>query len=103
MKPCGLSCTNFQNFWPLEPQLLCWIWDDYEECRLLGCGTMWVYYKKTFWRNVSSHLQGLTLFLAHVISSTLKMEATRFSHTSVRNRPTLLHITEDSILQTAFL
>jgi hypothetical protein len=26
---------------------------DYEECRLLGCGVVWVYYKPTFRRNVS--------------------------------------------------
>jgi hypothetical protein len=70
---------------------------DYVECRLLGCGAVWVYYKKTFWRTVSSHLQGLTCFLAHVISSTLKMEATRSSQMSV-HKPTLCPIPENSIL-----
>jgi hypothetical protein len=37
-------------------------------------------------------------FLARVISSTLKMEATRFSETSVCNKPTWRHIPEDGIL-----
>jgi hypothetical protein len=40
----------------------------------------------------------LTLFLSRVISSTLKMEATRSSETSVYNKPTRCHISEDGIL-----
>jgi hypothetical protein len=40
----------------------------------------------------------LTLFLARVISSTLKMEAKRSSETLVHNKPTLRHIPEDDIL-----
>jgi hypothetical protein len=44
---------------------------------------------------VSYHL---TLFLAHVISSTLKMEVTRSSETSVYNKRTWRHIPEDDIL-----
>jgi hypothetical protein len=40
----------------------------------------------------------LTLFLACVISSTLKMEATHSSETSVCNKPTRHHIPEDGIL-----
>jgi hypothetical protein len=41
----------------------------------------------------------LTLFLVRVICSTLKMEATRSSETSVYNKPTRRHIPEDEILQ----
>jgi hypothetical protein len=41
------------------------------------------------------HLQGRTLFLARVISSTLNMEAARSSETSVYNTPTRCHIPED--------
>jgi hypothetical protein len=54
--------------------------------------------------NVPPHLQtesvnnSLTLFLAFVISCTLKMEATRSSETSVHIKPTRLHIPEDDIL-----
>jgi hypothetical protein len=40
----------------------------------------------------------LTLFLVRVISSTLKMEATLSSETSVYNKPTRRHIPEDGIL-----
>jgi hypothetical protein len=39
----------------------------------------------------------LTLFLARVISSTLKMEEARSSETSVYNKPTRRHIPEDGI------
>jgi hypothetical protein len=46
--------------------------------------------------SVSYHL---TLFLARVISSTLKMEATRSSDTSVYNKPTGRYIPEDGVLQ----
>jgi hypothetical protein len=31
---------------------------DCEECRLLGCGAVWIYYKLTFQRNVSSPSSG---------------------------------------------
>jgi hypothetical protein len=47
------------------------------------------------------HLQGsnhLTLSLARVISSILKMEATRSSETSVYTKPTRRHIPEEGIL-----
>jgi hypothetical protein len=41
----------------LKLRLLCKIWGfhggDYEECSLLGCGDVWVYYKLTFRSNVS--------------------------------------------------
>jgi hypothetical protein len=47
-----------------------------------------------FW-DVSSLL---TTFLARVISSTLKMEVTRSSETSVYNKPTRRHIAEDAIV-----
>jgi hypothetical protein len=40
-----------------------------------------------------------TLFLARVISSTLKTEVTRSSETPVYNKPTWSHIPEDYILQ----
>jgi hypothetical protein len=40
----------------------------------------------------------LTLFLARVISSTLKMEDTRSSETSVYNKHTRRHIPKDDIL-----
>jgi hypothetical protein len=39
----------------------------------------------------------LTLFIAHIISSTLKMEAIRSSETSVYNKPMQRHIPEDTI------
>jgi hypothetical protein len=38
-----------------------------------------------------------TLFLARVMSSTLMMEATRSSETSIYNKPTRYHIPEDGI------
>jgi hypothetical protein len=40
-----------------------------------------------------------TLFHARGIYSALKMEPTRFSETSVYNKPTLRHIPEDDIFQ----
>jgi hypothetical protein len=40
----------------------------------------------------------LTLFLAGVISSVLKMETTRSSETSMYNEPTWRYIPEDGIL-----
>jgi hypothetical protein len=40
---------------------------------------------------------GLTLFLAHIIYSNLKMEVTWFSKTSVHNKHTQWHIPEDGI------
>jgi hypothetical protein len=40
----------------------------------------------------------LTLFLDRIISSTLKMEATPFSETSVNNKSTWCHIPQDGIL-----
>jgi hypothetical protein len=46
----------------------------------------------TVWRVLSENI-----LLAHVIS-TLKMGATRFSETSVYNKPTRCHIPEDGIL-----
>jgi hypothetical protein len=39
----------------------------------------------------------LTLFLARVISSILKIDETRSSETSVYNKPTRRHIPEDGI------
>jgi hypothetical protein len=36
----------------LTVAVLCRIWGfyggDYKECRFLGCGTVWIYYKPTF-------------------------------------------------------
>jgi hypothetical protein len=46
----------------------------------------------------SSVCYRLTLFLTRIISSTLKMETTRSSETSVYNKPTQRHIPENSIL-----
>jgi hypothetical protein len=40
----------------------------------------------------------LTLFLAHVISSTLKMEKTRSSETSAYSKPTRRRIPEDGVI-----
>jgi hypothetical protein len=61
---------------------------------------MWVHKEPTFRRNVSppSLSCPLTLFLAGVIYSNLKMEATRSSETSIYNKHTRRHILEDSIL-----
>jgi hypothetical protein len=42
-------------------------------------------------------LNHLALFLAHIISSTLKMDVTRFSKLSVYNKLTQRHIPEDDI------
>jgi hypothetical protein len=33
-------------------------WVGFEECRLMGCGTVWVYYKPTFRRNMSPPSSG---------------------------------------------
>jgi hypothetical protein len=68
-----------------------------EDCRLVGCGDVWVYYKPTFRKNVSPQHR-LVFFFARVISSTLKLEATRSSEMSVYNKPTRRHIAEDGIL-----
>jgi hypothetical protein len=55
--------------------------------------------KKREWGKVlHGNYYHLTLFLARVISSTLKMEATCSSETSVYNKPTWHRIAEDSIL-----
>jgi hypothetical protein len=88
---CAIVAMWFQSSSNVELQSCI----SFEECRLLGRGAMWFYYKPTFRRNI--HLQGLrgtastncsqsvsyrlTLFLAHFISSTLKMEATHSSET----------------------
>jgi hypothetical protein len=45
----------------------------------------------------------VTFSLARVIISILKMEATLFSETSVYDKPTRRHISEDGILQHGFL
>jgi hypothetical protein len=66
---------------------------DYEEYRFLGRDDVWIYYKLIV---VSYHL---TLFLTHVISPPLKMEATRSSETSVYNKSKRRHIPEDGIIQ----
>jgi hypothetical protein len=34
-------------------RIRCFYAGDYEDCRLLGCGAVWVYYKQTFRRNVT--------------------------------------------------
>jgi hypothetical protein len=31
---------------------------DYEECRLLGCYTVWLLQELAFWKNVAPHHQG---------------------------------------------
>jgi hypothetical protein len=54
-----------------------------------------LYYSRNSSQFVNDHL---TLFLAHIISSTLKMEATCSSETSVYNKPTRCHIPEDVLL-----
>jgi hypothetical protein len=68
----------------------------------MRCDAMWVYYKLPSEDRVASIFRveatGLTLFLARVISSTLKMEATRSSAISVYNKPTRRHIPENGIL-----
>jgi hypothetical protein len=48
---------------------------------------------------IQSVSKRLTVFLAQVISSTLKMEATHSSETSVYNKHTRRHIAEDGILR----
>jgi hypothetical protein len=74
------------------------------ECHL-GCGTVRVYYKpfrrkfgmpSNCSQSVSNHLKTFPFF--RVISSTLKMEATRSSEMSVYNKPTGRHIPEDGIV-----
>jgi hypothetical protein len=50
-------------------------------------------------RNTASVSNRLTLFLSRVILSTLKMEATCSSETSVYNKPIRRHNPEDGILQ----
>jgi hypothetical protein len=62
--------------------------------------------KRRFGGTCLLHLQGskhLTLFLARVICSTLKMKATRSSETSDYDKPTRCHIPEDDILQVQML
>jgi hypothetical protein len=57
---------NFHNsitFGDMFIQISLWrIWGfhggDYEECHLLGYGTKWVYYKPTFWGNMSPPSSG---------------------------------------------
>jgi hypothetical protein len=61
-----------------------------EECRLSGCGAVWVYYKPTVRKNASPPFP--------VISSTLNTEEIRSSETSGYNKPTRRHIPEDAIL-----
>jgi hypothetical protein len=78
---------------------------------------VWVYYKPTFRKNRSPRSSrveettrtrksvrrllissSLTLFFANVFTSTLKIEATRSSETSVYNKPTRRHIQEYGFL-----
>jgi hypothetical protein len=58
-----------------------------EECHFLGVALCGVIINRCF--RGTCHL---TLFLARDISSTLKMEATHFSETSVYNKPARRHI-----------
>jgi hypothetical protein len=45
----------------------------------------------------------LTLSFSRILSSTLKMEATRSSETSIYNKPTRCHIPEDGSLHKCFM
>jgi hypothetical protein len=109
--------NTFNALWTEQ----CQTKNNYEECCLLGCGAMWVYYKTdiseewvasifrveeiTWARSVrqlpTNWLQWLQcspncirsvryrliLSFAHIIPSTLKMEATRSSEKSAYNKP----------------
>jgi hypothetical protein len=66
---------------------------DYEECRLLRCGVVWIFKEQTFRSTVGKRL---TLF--SLTYFTLKMKATCSSETSVLARSIRSHITEDGIL-----
>jgi hypothetical protein len=103
--PSRTHATEF-SFWGFPDA-------GHEECLLLGCGDVWVYYKPTFRRNMSPPSSGqksvsncVTLLLARVIS-TLKMEATRSSETSVCYKRTpeggILHYTDMCPPATLFL
>jgi hypothetical protein len=74
-----------------------------EECRLLGCGAVYILCELTFRRNDWAWLSLQPP--AHAGSSlaefsTRKMEAVRSSETSVHTRSTRHHIQEDGILHT---
>jgi hypothetical protein len=73
---------------------VCKIWGfhggDYEECRFLGCGAVYILCEPTFRRNISPPSSGYKNLrtrnqreLVATDSSTLKMEAKRSSETSV--------------------
>jgi hypothetical protein len=67
-----------------------------------------IYYKPTFRKNISPPSSGWrynareetcwTVANIGVISSTMKVDTTRLSETSVYNKPTQGHISEDGIL-----
>jgi hypothetical protein len=74
------------------------------ECHFLGCGGVYILCEPTYRRNLSLPSSGQKSLLpsAHTSSplsdfSTLKMEAIRFSETSVHIRPTRRYIPEDGI------
>jgi hypothetical protein len=57
---------------------------------------VWVWFERTFWRNQSAVT---CLPVISCYSPALKMEARRFSETSVQTRPTRCYIPEDDILR----
>jgi hypothetical protein len=61
-----------------------------------------IFWDGSKWASSQSVSYRLTLFLAPVISSTLKMEATRSSETLVSIKPTWRHIPEGGSFQTRF-
>jgi hypothetical protein len=50
--------SSVQLFWIYADAVILKITPNYEECRLLGCGAVWVYYEPTFRRNVSPPSSG---------------------------------------------
>jgi hypothetical protein len=70
---------------------------DYEECRLLRCGAMWLLLESTFRRNISPPSSGwkeitANVFLSSLILSTLMMVVLHSSETSLLIRATRHHI-----------
>jgi hypothetical protein len=69
---------------------------DYEECRLLGCGAVWLLL--LVFRRSFLQLLVAASFPTSLILSTVMMEAIRSSETSVLTKSARHHIPEDGIL-----